>query len=51
MDEKGKAIRYYKAQALEAMGDEQEALGVYKKIYSQDINYRDVAQKVDALSA
>lgn len=50
MDVQGKELRYCQAQAYEEMGNGQEALSVYKKIYSQDITFRDVAQKVDALS-
>jgi tetratricopeptide (TPR) repeat protein len=50
LDDEGKELRYSQAQAYEQMGKKAEALGVYKKIYSQDINFRDVAQKVDALS-
>ena len=50
MDEQGKELRYNLAQAQEQTGNSEEALKTYKQIYSQDINYRDVAQKVDALS-
>ncbi len=50
MDEQGKELRYCQAQANEDMGNTAEALDLYKRIYSTDINYRDVAQKVDALS-
>ena len=50
MDEQGKEMRYNLAQAQEETGSKEEALKTYKQIYSQDINYRDVAQKVDALS-
>ena len=51
MDDEGKDLYYCQAEALEAMGNREEALKVYKRIYSQDINFRDVAAKVDALSA
>ena len=50
MDEQGKELRYCQAQAHEVMGNSEEALTIYKRIYSQDINYRDVADKVDTLS-
>jgi tetratricopeptide (TPR) repeat protein len=51
MDEEGKELRYCQAQAYEGMGRPDEALKLYKRIYSQDINFKDVAAKVDALSA
>jgi len=50
MDEQGKELRYSLAQSLEESGDREQALQTYKEIYSQDINFRDVSQKVDALS-
>jgi tetratricopeptide (TPR) repeat protein len=50
MDEAGKELRYCKASAHEAMGERQKALDAYKRVYSEDINYRDVSQKVDQLS-
>ncbi len=50
MDEKGMKLRYELALALEKSGDEEEALRIYKKIYSNDIGFRDVAEKVDSLS-
>ncbi len=50
MDEMGKEVRYNKALACEAMGKADEALAIYKRLYSEDINFRDVAAKVDALS-
>jgi tetratricopeptide (TPR) repeat protein len=50
MDDTGKEISYYQATAYEGMGKTEEALAMYKKIYSTDISYRDVAQKVEALS-
>ena len=49
LDDKGKDILYLLAQAHEVSGGAQEALKLYKRIYSADINFRDVAQKVDAL--
>lgn len=50
MDEKGMELRYELAVALEKSGEEEEALHIYKKIYSIDIGFRDVAEKVDSLS-
>ncbi|MHC5033954.1 MAG: tetratricopeptide repeat protein, partial [Planctomycetota bacterium] len=50
MDDEGKDLRYNQAQAYEEMGRTAEALDIYKRIYSLDINFRDVAQKVEALS-
>jgi len=50
IDDKGKDILYLLAEAHEASGNAEEALKLYKRIYSADINFRDVAQKVDALS-
>ncbi len=50
MDDLGKELRYFLAHAHEEAGQQEDALRVYKEIYSQDINYRDVAEKVDALS-
>ncbi len=49
MDEEGKELRYEQAAAYEALGNTQEAVKIYKKVYSQDINFRDVARKVEAL--
>ncbi len=48
MDEEGKELCYYRAQVCEQMDKSEEALSLYKKIYSQDINFRDVAQKVES---
>lgn len=51
MDEKGKELHYLLAQAYESLGSKEKALSLYKKIYSADINYSDVAGKVDSLSS
>jgi tetratricopeptide (TPR) repeat protein len=51
LDDLGKELLYYQARAHEEMGDKESALKIYKKVYSQDINFKDVAQKVDTLSA
>jgi tetratricopeptide (TPR) repeat protein len=50
MDYEGKQLRYSQAEALEKMGNSEEALKIYKKIYSQDINFLDVSEKVESLS-
>jgi len=50
MDEEGKELRYLQASAYEQMGRTEEALNIYKQIYSQDINFKDVAAKVDSLT-
>jgi len=49
MDAEGKDLLYFQAQVYEKMGKSEEALRVYKKIYSQDITFRDVAQRVESL--
>ena len=50
-DDTGMKLHYQLARALEERGDTDEALKIYKKIYSTDINYRDVSRKVESLSA
>ena len=50
LDETGMEVYYLLASALELMDDKEEALKVYKKIYSNEIGFRDVAQKVQELS-
>ena len=45
MDEEGKDLHYCQAEAFEMMGNREEALKIYKSIYSQDINFRDVAAR------
>jgi tetratricopeptide (TPR) repeat protein len=50
MDYEGKQLRYSQAEALEQMGQPDEALKIYKKIYSQDINFMDVSDKVEVLT-
>jgi tetratricopeptide (TPR) repeat protein len=49
LDSTGMQLHYLLASALELMGDKEQALKIYKKLYSNDISFRDVAQKVDAL--
>ncbi|MDP6107838.1 MAG: tetratricopeptide repeat protein [Candidatus Brocadiia bacterium] len=50
MDETGIGLQYLLAEAIEADGKPEEALSIYKRIYSHDITFRDVAQKVTSLS-
>ena len=50
MDDAGLDVRYLLAQVLEGSGSLDEALKIYKNIYSHDITFRDVAQKVESLS-
>jgi tetratricopeptide (TPR) repeat protein len=50
MDENGIRLQYLLAEAMEENGQKPEALRVYKRIYSHDITYRDVADKVAALT-
>lgn len=49
-DDRGMELHYQLARSLEKRGDESRALEIYKKIYSNDIDFRDVADKVDELS-
>jgi tetratricopeptide (TPR) repeat protein len=51
LDDQGKDLYYHQAEALEQANRTEEAAAIYKKIYSTDINFRDVAQKVDALTS
>ena len=49
MDREGKELCYSLAETYEAMGNGEDALKTYKRIYSKDINFMDVSEKVDAL--
>ncbi len=49
MDRKGMDLYYNLASALEADGESEEALQIYKRLYSHDIGFRDVADKVEKL--
>ena len=51
LDETGLEINYLMADALDRMGDREQALKLYKKIYASDISFRDVAEKVESLSS
>ncbi len=50
MDKKGMELHYYLAQALENNGETQDALSIYKRLYSNDISFKDVAEKVDKIN-
>ncbi|MCU0241530.1 MAG: tetratricopeptide repeat protein [Vicinamibacteria bacterium] len=50
-DEEYQGLRYDLAQAYEAAGDLDRALGMYSELYGQDANYRDVASKVHEIQA
>ncbi len=41
------SVLYELAQTLEALGKSDEALAQYKEIYQVDINFRDVAARID----
>lgn len=47
-DEEKKELLYELGCALEQLGKPDEAIEAFKEIYAADIDYRDVAQKVDA---
>lgn len=49
MNETGKELHYKLADAYEKAGKADQALEEYKKIYSVDIGFRDVSQKVESL--
>jgi len=51
LDKRGKELQYALAQAHEAQGDTERALQVYKRIYSADITFKDVAQKVESVGS
>jgi tetratricopeptide (TPR) repeat protein len=46
LNEEAKQIIYNLATTYEVIGEQQKALEEYKKIYEVDINYKDVAEKV-----
>jgi tetratricopeptide (TPR) repeat protein len=48
MDDVKKDVLYELAVCFEAMGKKQEAIAEYKVIYSEDIGFRDVADKINA---
>ena len=47
MDDTKKAVIYELARAHEENGDLEKAINEYKLIYSNDIGYRDVAEKIN----
>lgn len=48
MDELKKDIIYQLAECYEGMGKQEEAINEFKLIYSEDIGFRDVADKINA---
>ena len=48
MDDTKKDVIYQLAQCYESMGKKAEAITEYKIIYSEDIGFRDVADKINA---
>ncbi|HSI08051.1 MAG: tetratricopeptide repeat protein [Rariglobus sp.] len=48
MDDLKKDVIYQLAECYEAMGKKEEAITEYKILYSDDIGYRDVADKINA---
>lgn len=51
MSEQKKAVLYELGTALEAMGKREEAMAEFKAIYSEDIGFRDVLDKINAYYA
>ena len=51
MDDLKKEIIYELADCFEMMGKAKEAINEYKTIYSDDIGFRDVANKINAFYA
>lgn len=51
MDDLKKEIIYELADCFEAMGNAEKAIAEYKVIYSEDIGFRDVADKINAFYA
>jgi tetratricopeptide (TPR) repeat protein len=47
MDNMKKHVLYELGEVLELMGQQEKALDSYKQIYQADINFRDVAQKIE----
>ncbi len=48
MDNEAKQIHYRLGLLYEKMGERDQALSEYKKIYEVDISYKDIAQKIEA---
>ena len=48
MDELKKDIVYQLAECYEGMGRQEDAINEFKLIYSEDIGFRDVADKINA---
>ncbi len=49
MDERGMNLYYELASALDQAGEVREALDIYKRLYSMDIGFKDVAGKMEEL--
>jgi tetratricopeptide (TPR) repeat protein len=49
MDDNKKNILYELGGIAESMGNTDKAAGYYKQIYSVDISYKDIAEKIDSL--
>ncbi len=49
MDAKGMNLYYELAAALKGAGEKEEALNIYKRLYSHDIGYKDVAEQMESL--
>ena len=47
MDDQAKEIHYQLGQSYERMGEKEQTLSEYKKIYEVDIVYKDVARKIE----
>lgn len=48
MDEVKKDVVYQMGVLAEQMGRQQEAVAYFKEIYSVDIKYRDIAQRIES---
>lgn len=48
-DHEYQALRYDMARAYEMMNEHKQALDVYSEIYAEDINYRDVSEKMEEI--
>ena len=49
LDEQGMNLHYLLGETLEMQGKKNEALVIYKKIYSHDISFKDISHKVESL--
>lgn len=51
MDEEKHALYYELGNALEAGGETKNSIGYFEKLYAEDVNYRDVSQRLNKLQA